>query len=148
MRFIQWGVRKNVSFRHVVAGIEQVRTCGSRLAAYNGPVSKERVLSYISRLPEQRRSQLLEIMSKPSASPLGSVLVPPTEVYLPEKCIDLLRIHVKGSFENRLWLFDPSLGFKEVDVVPAWCSPVMLAARILDEGKEIEAGRLLKEGGG
>lgn len=143
LRFTQWRVRKNISFRHTVAEMERVRTSGSRSAAHRGPVNEKRLLSYISRLPEQKRTQLLEIRSKPLTNPLGSVLVPPTQVYLPEKCIDLLRTHVKGSFENGSWLFDSSLGFKEVDVVPAWCSSVMCAAQVLDEGKEIEARRLL-----
>ena len=80
---------------------------------------------------------------EPSGLSVPSLLTTPGDLKALDDCLGLLQIYVKGSAESHYWPRDPVNGFKNEDIVPTWCSPLMSAAWILGEGKVKEASVLL-----
>ena len=151
-RLAKWGAKKNVNPEDVRAFLSHSKPLRSNTAARRSPLSIEKVKTYISRLPEDRRRQFLKSLSKPLAviiSGTCSVISrPPTpkdDESQFQHCIRLMHVYVRGSSENNLWPRDLNNGFRMQDDVPKWCSLVMSAAWVLKEGKEIEANRFLQQ---
>ncbi|KAI1084147.1 Clr5 domain-containing protein [Whalleya microplaca] len=153
LRLAQWGVKKNMNRDRATADLlEQVKAGGSGLAVHGQLVNDKKVMSYLSRLPAEKRKQVLDNVLKPSTATtsnsdvsLSRLLAAPDDLRVPEQYIHLLKGYVKGSSEGHLWPSDPVTGFKNEDTVPAWCSPLMSAAWVLEEGKEDEAQRLIAQ---
>ncbi|KAI1087306.1 Clr5 domain-containing protein [Rostrohypoxylon terebratum] len=149
-RFAKWGFEKNMnSDRAMTELLEQVNTGGSSPAVHDHPLNVKTKF-YLERLTDERRRQFLRHILEPlavtapnSSTPSPRLLTPPGELLVQQQYIHLMQCYVKGSSEGHLWPSDPVTGFKNEDVVPAWCSPLMSAAWVLDEGKEDEAKRLL-----
>ncbi|KAK8090981.1 Clr5 domain-containing protein [Apiospora phragmitis] len=142
--FRQWGLNKNLRFDRAVAALGHARPDSRNSQVVDRQLSRERLQNYIRRLPENRRQQALQLVhgSGVAASPPRSV-EPPSDLGLVEHCIHLLSHHVRGSHESGEWPYDPETGVKYEKVVPNWCTSVMSAAWVLEEGKEREAQLLL-----
>ncbi|KAK8051215.1 hypothetical protein PG993_002600 [Apiospora rasikravindrae] len=144
-RFQQWGLKKNISFDRAIAALRDSQTGTHSLPVADGQISQERLRNYIRRLPENRRQQVLQLAQSSGvtyACP-PRLVDPPSDLLQVENCIHLLSRHVNGSYESGEWPFDPVTGVKYEMVVPEWCTSVMSAAWVLEEGKEREAQLLL-----
>ncbi|RXG48775.1 hypothetical protein VDGE_07919 [Verticillium dahliae] len=153
-RFTQWGIRKNMTIPRVLDALQHEHALrpSSRPESQLDYQKKRR--RYLQRLPKSRR----ELLAGRVLQPLNTTMAPyrdtielashvmpspPADVLLPDYYMHLLQSYVRGSCEPGHWQRDEGDGLKNETIVPGWCSSVMSAAWVLQEGKNAEAHRFL-----
>lgn len=141
-----WGVKK-IMKRNMPAVTHEASELASEPVAGRGPAAIQPAPIDV----EERTNQSTRVVRHTSSPHLGGTSLdlhlrrtpsPPAEFYVPEKCLKMLQSYVRGSSEGRLWPRDGQGSFLNEDVVPSWCSPLMSAAWVLQEGK-LESATLL-----
>lgn len=139
-RFRLWGIEKNASVTRILSTLGKAQLDGK---------DSERFKSYLQRLTEPRRKEVLKALtSQLSDHPnefrsLPPPLSPPDEILFPERCIRELGPYVEQCYQIGLWQRNDILGLKLEDTVPSWCKFVWQASCLLKEGKTGKANHLL-----
>lgn len=146
-RFQLWGVKKNTKQNRVTAITHEASELTIEPVAGRGQAAIQAVPSHAGEQTTEP-SSLFRHRYSPHLGEINLSLrvhgTPPlpADFYVPETCLKLLQSYVKGSSEGLYWSRDNHGSFLNEDVVRSWCSPLMSAAWVLQEGK-LESATLL-----